>query len=168
MLHTIYSEKIAATMPIPERRRGRSSIQRREIALKRLAFFLLITITIATMDRTGTVGVAMAASCSSMSGSSLAFVAPNLRKNVPVLTTGNVLCIPRNDHAPLKSTLETAHDVLEKSKVAGQNQCLNREKSLAAKLEVDPDTTHSHRPLIIGHRGSLYRELENTLQSRVQ
>mmetsp|Transcript_24080 Transcript_24080/g.49691 ORF Transcript_24080/g.49691 Transcript_24080/m.49691 type:complete len:475 (-) Transcript_24080:1367-2791(-) len=38
-------------------------------------------------------------------------------------------------------------------------------KSLAAKLDVHPSVTHSHRPNIVGHRGSLYHELENTLQS---
>ena len=158
-------------MPVLKTRIGRSPALRRGTAQKRLAHsFLFVSIAAATMDRPAPVGVgAWAASPSSMRGSSLAFVAPNLRKNIAVVPPSKcpkTLEVPRNQLAPLKSTLEAAPDVLDNSKVAAQNQSfLNREKSLAAKLEVDPNTVHTHRPHIIGHRGSLYRELENTLQS---
>ena len=157
-------------MPVLGTKIGRSPALCRGSAHKRLAHsFLFVSIAAATMDRPAPVGVgAWAASPSSMRGSSLAFVAPKLRKNIAVLSPSNcpkILEVPPHHLAPLKSTLEAAHAVLDNSKVAAQNQSLNREKSLAAKLEVDPDTTHAHRPHIIGHRGSLYRELENTLQS---
>ena len=149
---------------------GQSPALRREIAYKRLAYpCLFMSIAAATMDRPAPVGVAWAASPSSLRESSaLAFVAPTLRKNAPFSINANELKnigVSRFPSSSLKSTLETTHDVLEYSKVATQTESLNRERSLAAKLEVDPDTVHAHRPHIIGHRGSLYRELENTVQS---
>jgi glycerophosphoryl diester phosphodiesterase len=90
----------------------------------------------------------------------LAFATPKSRRNAPIIPLKRFAGIDNHDSVSLQSTIDrSTHDVLVESKVA------DREKSLVAKLEVDPNTTPAHRPHVIGHRGALYRELENTLQS---
>jgi glycerophosphoryl diester phosphodiesterase len=99
--------------------------------------------------------------------SSLAFVAPRTIRDVLFRPT------PTDRYDSSSSLRSTdlsgrllVQDVLGKADIeTAEDAGLIREKSLAAKLGVDPHQIHARRPHIIGHRGSLYRELENTLQS---